>query len=180
VFLHYTQTTLHIVCYIQGVWMKGIQNKKCIYQKLIVIHVSGLYHRKGKLRTFSFMPGLCAGASWWPLASSVTMSTAQEQVQCVFGLAELQSLTSVQCHFRTQYGRQPPTHKSIQFWDKKLRTIGSLLHVKSPEKTQTSEENVSRIREHSCEVPANQFMLLACSYKFHCQQCMMCYTKGSA
>jgi hypothetical protein len=49
--------------------------------------------------------------------------------------------------FRTHYGRQPPTRKSIRFWDKKLRTRGSLLRVKSPGKTRTSEENVSRTRK---------------------------------
>jgi hypothetical protein len=86
------------------------------------------------------MPGLRACASWRPSASSVTMLTPQEEVQCVLWLAELQSLTVVQRRFRTQYGSQPPTRKSIQFWDNKLRTTGSLLHVKS-------EENVNRIRE---------------------------------
>jgi hypothetical protein len=50
----------------------------------------------------------------------------QEQGQCVLWLAELQSLTAVQCRFRTQYGRQPPKWKSIRFWDNKLRTAGSL------------------------------------------------------
>jgi hypothetical protein len=55
-------------------------------------------------------------------------------------LAELQPLTVVKCRFRMQYVRQPPTRKSIRFWDNKLRTISSLLHVKSPGKTQTSEE----------------------------------------
>jgi hypothetical protein len=49
--------------------------------------------------------------------------------------------------FRMQYGCQPSIRKSIWFWGNKLRTAGSLLHVKSPGKTWTSEENVSRIRE---------------------------------
>ncbi|PNF43342.1 hypothetical protein B7P43_G14460, partial [Cryptotermes secundus] len=49
--------------------------------------------------------------------------------------------------FRTQYGHQPPTRKRILFWDNKLRTTGSLLLVKSPGKTRTSEENVNRMRE---------------------------------
>jgi hypothetical protein len=71
------------------------------------------------------------------------MSTLQEHVQCVLWLAELQSLTALQRRFRTQYGRQPPTWKNVRFWDKKL----SLLHVKSPGKTRTSEENVNHIRE---------------------------------
>jgi hypothetical protein len=34
---------------IQSVQMKGIQNKKFISRELIVVHVSGLCHRKGKL-----------------------------------------------------------------------------------------------------------------------------------
>jgi hypothetical protein len=67
--------------------------------------------------------------------------------QCVLWLAELQSPTTVQRRFRTQYGRQPPIRKIIQFWDNKLRTTDSLLPVKSPGKTGTSEENVNRIRE---------------------------------
>jgi hypothetical protein len=41
---------------IQTVWMKGIQNKKFISRKLIVIHVSGLCHWKGKLWKFSLCP----------------------------------------------------------------------------------------------------------------------------
>jgi hypothetical protein len=80
-------------------------------------------------------------------ASSVRMWTPQEQRQCVLWLVELQSLTDVQRRFRMQYGRQPPIRKSIQFWDNKLRTTGSLLRVKSPGKKRTSEENLSRIRE---------------------------------
>jgi hypothetical protein len=34
--------------------------------------------------------------------------------------------------------------ENIWFWGNKLRTTGSLLHVKSPGKTQSSEENVNR------------------------------------
>jgi hypothetical protein len=75
------------------------------------------------------------------------MSTTQEQVQCEMWLAELQSLTAVKRRFRTQYGRQHPIRKSIRFWDNKLRTTGSVLRVKSPGKTRTSEENVNGIRE---------------------------------
>jgi hypothetical protein len=65
--------------------------------------------------------------------------TPQKQVQCVLWLAELQSLTVVQRHFRTR--------KGIRLWGNKLRTTDSLLRIKSPGKTQTSEENVNRIRE---------------------------------
>ncbi|KDR14206.1 hypothetical protein L798_12007 [Zootermopsis nevadensis] len=43
--------------------------------------------------------------------------------------------------------RQHPTRKIIPFRDNKPRTTGSLLRVKSPGKTWTSEENVDRIRE---------------------------------
>jgi hypothetical protein len=34
------------------------------------------------------------------------------------------SRVAVQRRFKMQYGRQPPTRKSIQFWDNKLRTAG--------------------------------------------------------
>jgi hypothetical protein len=43
----------------------------------------------------------------------------------------------------------------------KLRTTGSLLHVKSSGKTWVSEQNVSRIREAFQRSPHNQFLLLA-------------------
>jgi hypothetical protein len=75
------------------------------------------------------------------------ISTPQELVQCVLWLAELQSFMAVQRHFRTQYGRHPPTRKNFWFWDNKLKTTGSLLCVKSPGKTLISEENVNLIRE---------------------------------
>jgi hypothetical protein len=58
----------------------------------------------------------------------------------VLWLGESQFLTAVQRRFRNQYGRPPPTWKSIWFWVNKLRTTGSLLRVKSPGKTRTSEE----------------------------------------
>jgi hypothetical protein len=60
------------------------------------------------------------------------MLTPQEQVQCMLWLAELQSHTAVQRHFRMQYGLQPLIWKSVWFWDNKVRTTGSLLRVKSP------------------------------------------------
>ncbi|PNF19368.1 hypothetical protein B7P43_G06344 [Cryptotermes secundus] len=75
------------------------------------------------------------------------MSTPQKQVPRLLWLAELQFLTAAQCRFGTQYGRQPPTRKSIRFWENKLRTTGSLLLIKSPGKIQTSEENVIRIKQ---------------------------------
>jgi hypothetical protein len=85
---------------------------------------------------------------------SVMISTRQEHVQCLLWVAELQFLTAVQRRFRTQYGRQHPIRKSIQFSGKKLRTTDSPLRVKSFGKTQTCEENVNRIREAFPEKPA--------------------------
>jgi hypothetical protein len=35
--------------------------------------------------------------------------------------------------------------EKIRFWDNKLGTTSSLLHVQSPEKARTSEENINRI-----------------------------------
>jgi hypothetical protein len=63
--------------------------KKIISRTLIVIHVSGLYHRKWKLWKFLFIPGLRTCASLWPSATSVMMSTPQEHVQLLLWLAEL-------------------------------------------------------------------------------------------
>jgi hypothetical protein len=124
--------------------MKGIQIKNLYFGNC---HTRIRFMSSGrKILKVYFMHGLSGCTTWWPLASSVTLSTPKEEIQCMLWLAELRSLLAVQRHFRTQYGRQPHIRKSIRFWDKKLRITGSLLHAKSPWKTQTSEENVSRIR----------------------------------
>jgi hypothetical protein len=79
-------------------------------------------------------------------------------------LADLQSLTAVHHRFRTQYGSQPPIRKSIRFWDKKLKTTGSLLRVKSPGRHGPLKKMSVALKKHSSEVRANQFVLLAYSY----------------
>jgi hypothetical protein len=80
------------------------------------------------------------------------MSTPQEQVQCVLWLVELQSLTAVLRRFRMQQGRQLPT----RFWDNKLRTTGSLLRVRSPGKTRTSDCDRTFVLGHAGAVCAAQ------------------------
>jgi hypothetical protein len=82
----------------------------------------------------------------------------------VLWLAELQFLMAVQHHFRMQYGCQPPTRKSIRIWDNKVRTTGSLLHVKSPERHGSLKKMEIALERHSSKVCANKFVLLACSY----------------
>jgi hypothetical protein len=37
---------------IQGIWVKGIQNKTIIYQKAFIIHIYWLHHYKEKLSKF--------------------------------------------------------------------------------------------------------------------------------
>jgi hypothetical protein len=64
-------------------------------------------------------------------------------------LAQLQPLTAVQRCFKMQYVRQSPRRKSIRFWDNKLRTKGSLLHVKSLGKTRTSKEKAVTRRSYT-------------------------------
>jgi hypothetical protein len=131
----------------------------------------------GKENSKSFFLRACA--SWWPLASSVTISTQHEQVQCVLWLTELQSLTAVQRRLRTQYGREHPIRESIRLWDNKLRTTGSLLRAKSPERHGILKEMSIALKRHPSEVRSNQFVLLACiTYIFHVQQCTICYTKA--
>jgi hypothetical protein len=90
-------------------------------------------------------------------------------------LAELQSLMPVQRHFRMQYVCQPPIRKRILFWDNKLRSTGSLLSVKFPGKTRTSEENVNRIRQAVKRRPRKSIhaasLQLRTNSKFNSAQC---------
>jgi hypothetical protein len=111
-------------------------------------HVCGLCHRKENTESFFFPCLSHAHAPAGPSASSVTMSTLQEQVQCVLWLAELQLLKAVQRRFRTQYERQPPTLKNIPFLEKH----GPLKKMSVA------------LERHADEVRANQFALLVCSY----------------
>jgi hypothetical protein len=45
-------------------------------------------------------------------------ASAQEKAFCVLEFAKTTSVSSVQRHFRTRYGKNPPTGKSIYDWYK--------------------------------------------------------------
>jgi hypothetical protein len=91
---------------IQGVWMKGIQNKKIISRKLIVLHISGLCHRKGKLKDFfhAWLTRMRQLVTFGELSNNVDI-TGTGLMRIV---ASRVTISPVQCRFRTQYGGQPP------------------------------------------------------------------------
>jgi hypothetical protein len=53
----------------------------------------------------------------------------------------------VQLHFRTRYGKPPPTEQSIYDWSKKWQNIGCLRKGKSSGRPPVSEEQVASVRE---------------------------------
>jgi hypothetical protein len=76
-----------------------------MYISEIVIHVSGLCHRNGKLSLFHpQLKRMRQLVTFGKLSNDVDTTG---KVQCVLWLAELQSLTAVKNHyFRTQYGHR--------------------------------------------------------------------------
>jgi hypothetical protein len=98
-----TEIALSFILYRVSVW-KVSKIKKYILETNCHIRIRFKSSERRTLKDF-FMPGVRAYASWWPSVSSGTMSTPQEQVQCLLWLGEFQSLRAVQRCFRTQYGR---------------------------------------------------------------------------
>uniref|UniRef100_UPI0035902ADC thioredoxin domain-containing protein 17 isoform X2 n=1 Tax=Myxine glutinosa TaxID=7769 RepID=UPI0035902ADC len=75
------------------------------------------------------------------------MASPQEKAQCVAWFIETKSATQVQRSFRTTYGRQPPSRKTIREWHKKFMETGSILQRKGGGRPSTSCEDVEHIRE---------------------------------
>jgi transposase len=73
--------------------------------------------------------------------------TPVEKAFCVLELAKTNSVTVVQRHFRTRYGKPPPTRQSIYDWSKKFQNTGCLCKGKSSGRPPVSEEQVARVRE---------------------------------
>jgi transposase len=58
-------------------------------------------------------------------------ASEQEKAFCVLEFAKTTSVSSVQQHFRTHYGKNPPTRKSIYDWCKQFQGKGCLCKGKS-------------------------------------------------
>jgi hypothetical protein len=68
-------------------------------------------------------------------------ASAQEKALCVLEFAKTTSVSSVQWHFRTHYGKNPPTRKFIYDWWKQFQGKGCLCKGKSTGRPQVSFSN---------------------------------------
>jgi transposase len=66
---------------------------------------------------------------------------------CVLSFFETKSVIKIQCRYRTQYGKDPPSDKAIRRWLKKFQETGSVLQRKGAGRPSTSQEEVDRIQE---------------------------------
>jgi transposase len=73
-------------------------------------------------------------------------ANAREKSYCVLEFAKTNSVTVVQRHFRTRFGRRPPTRQSIYDWCNKFETTGCLCKGKSSGRPRVAEETVERVR----------------------------------
>jgi arsenate reductase-like glutaredoxin family protein len=51
------------------------------------------------------------------------------------------------CHYRIQYGNDPPSDKAIRRWLKQVQETGNVLHRKGAGRSSTSQEVVDPIQE---------------------------------
>lgn len=58
-------------------------------------------------------------------------ATQAEKAYCVLELAKTNSVTVVQHHFRTKYGKPPPKRQSIYDWYKRFENSGCVCKKKS-------------------------------------------------
>lgn len=73
--------------------------------------------------------------------------TLVEKAFCVLELAKTNSITVEQWHFRTQYGKPPPTRQSIYHWSQKFQEKGCLCKGKSSGRPTFSEEQADYVGE---------------------------------
>jgi transposase len=94
------------------------------------------------------------------MTSYLEMATVQEKAMCVCHFFETKSVNKMQRRYRTQYGEDPPSDKTIRRWLKQLQETGSVLHRKGTGRPSTSQENVDRIQEvWTSYVPRKALML---------------------
>jgi hypothetical protein len=69
------------------------------------------------------------------------VASQMEKAFCMIVFAKTNSVTLMQHHFRTRYGKQSPTRQSVYDWSKKFNETGCL------GRPPVSEETVTRGRE---------------------------------
>jgi hypothetical protein len=98
---------------------------------------------EGKLSKFIF-PTLV------PLSSTRRqlrkMATSGEQSFCVLDFNVNKSVVSVQRHFRTKFGTDPTSGKSVRKWYLQFQDTGCICKRKSTGRPSTEEEAVERVK----------------------------------
>jgi hypothetical protein len=74
---------------------------------------------------------------------------------CVLDFDTDRSVVSVQRHFRTKFGRDPPSGKSIRKWYSQFQDTGCIFKRKSTGRPSIGEEAVERIRASFARSPQN-------------------------
>jgi hypothetical protein len=72
---------------------------------------------------------------------------------CFMQLAKTESITTVQCGFRTKYHTEPPTDKTIREWYRKFEGTGLLCSAKRTGRPGSSRETVDRVGESFTRSP---------------------------
>lgn len=73
-------------------------------------------------------------------------ATVQEKATWIFQ-NKVHCENKMQCHYGTQYAKDPPSDNTIRCWSKLFQEAGSVLHRKGVRRLGTSLENVDQIQE---------------------------------
>jgi hypothetical protein len=85
------------------------------------------------------------------------MATVQEKTMCMLWFFERKSITKMQCHYSTQYGKDPPPVNVTRHWLKQFQETGSVLHRKGAGRPRTSQDLL--IQSRTPYVPRKARML---------------------
>ena len=75
------------------------------------------------------------------------MAASQEKAQCFSWLIETKSDVQTQRNYRSKYGRDSPSRRSIRLWQKKFMETGTVFDTRRSGRPRTYEENIKCVRQ---------------------------------
>ena len=95
------------------------------------------------------------------------MASQQEKALCVLRFEVSRSVITVQREFRARFRKDAPCRNNISRWYRQFVETGCLCKGKSPGRPRVSDDNIERVCEAFCEVPASQWLEQAGNWTCH-------------
>ena len=104
------------------------------------------------------------------------MTTPQEKAQCVSWFIDTKSDVQTQRNYRSKYGRDPPSRRSIRLWHKKFMETGTVFDTRRSGRPR-NHQNIKRVRQAFQRSPMKSIRTAADNWNYHVQQCTKSYTR---